>query len=252
MAAVIYNPTVRNLLMQSTMLRTLLLSILACVLVLPMAYAQQSTPAPALPQPKIKVNFLNTCRPAPADLEEMGRALAVVKDKPLFSKDFEIARGVTTLTEEEARAVGAPSGCGAVPSAWVRIRREFPEKAILVDVQYSLSVEGRSVSEALALHLRDTKEVLQILISDSVTGSALQALKADTLPDRIRIERFGKASIVLARCSGVDQSAYEPLFLAAGGILHKYRVAMSVKSVVPAELDHLPDHKESKTAHANH
>jgi hypothetical protein len=117
-------------------------------------------------------------------------------------------------------------------------------------------------SEVLALHLRDSKaedsktgdirEVLQILISNSVTGSAAQAVKLDTPPDRIRIERFGKASIVLARCGGIDQSAYEPLFQAAGGILQKYRVAMAVKNVVPAELAHLPGRKESKAAPANH
>ncbi len=33
----------------------------------------------AAPQTKIQVNFLNSCRPAPGDLEEMGRALARVK-----------------------------------------------------------------------------------------------------------------------------------------------------------------------------
>lgn len=208
-------------------------------------------------QPKIKVNFLNTCRPAQADLDEMGRALSRVKERPKFSSDFEISRGLTTLTEAEARAAGLSAGSATTPSTWVRIRREFPEKATLTDAQYSLSVEGSAASEVLALHLRDSQEALQILISDSVTGSAEQAVKAATPPERIRIERFGKVSIVLARCGGVDQSAYEPLFLTAGEILENYRTAMAVSRVVPAEMAHLhggkeSGSKESKAAAANH
>jgi len=221
-----------------------------CVLLpglLAAAPAQQTpSPAPAeAPQTQIQVNFLNPCRPAPADLEEMGRALAGVKQTPKFSSDFEISRGLTTLTEAEARAAGVAAASGATPSAWVRIRREFPDKAPLTDVQYSLSVDTGSASESLALHLRDSREVLQILISDAVKGSAAQLVNADTPPERIRIERFGKSSIVLARCGGIDQSAYEPLFQTAGEILAKYRAAMAVKTVVPAELAHLPAAKES-------
>jgi len=214
------------------------------------AWAQEGSSglagAGAALQPKIQVNFLNTCRPAQGDLEVMGKALAEVKERPRFAADFEISRGVTTLTKAEARAVGAAEGSAAGPSSWVRIRREFPEKALLRDAQYSLSVDGDAASEALALHLRDSREVLQILISDTVSGSALRVVKAVTPPDRIRIERFGKGSIVLARCGGIDQSAYEPLFAAASGILEQYRVAMAVRTVVPAELAHLPKGKPSK------
>lgn len=182
----------------------------------------------------------------------MQRALARVKAQPSFAADFEISRGVTTLTEAAARAAGMPAGSSGTPSTYVRIRKDFPENALLTDAQYSLSVEGSSTSEALALHLRDSPEVLQILISDSVTGTPSQVVKVDTPPDRIRIERFGKSSIVLARCGTVDQSAYEPLFQAAANILGKYREAMAVKSVVPSELAHLPGHKESKAASRNH
>ena len=151
----------------------------------------------------------------------MGRALARVKANPQFSSDFEISRGITTLTEAEARAAGVPSGAAETPSAWVRIEREFPEQAPLTDVQYSMSVQAGEASESLALHLRDNREALQISISDAVKGSAAEAVKADTPPERIRIERFGKASIVLARCGGMDQSSYEPLFQTAGEILQK-------------------------------
>jgi hypothetical protein len=233
---------------------TLLCGLLTVLLVAASSLGQQAPTASASSQSqatKIQVNFLNTCHPGQSEMEEMRRALARVKDRPAFSSDFEIARGVTTLNEAEARAAGAAAGSLATPSAWVRIRREFPEKAVLTDAQYSLSVEGSSASEALALHLRDTREVLQILISDSVTGSPSQVARSDTPPDRIRIERFGKASIVLARCSGIDQAAYVPLFEAARGVLEKYRVAMAVKTVVPSEFAHLPGRRESKAAPAN-
>jgi hypothetical protein len=233
------------------MMKMLAVNVLCCASLVANARAQPAT-SPTVSQPKIQVNFLNICRPAPADVEEMSKALARVKDKPMFSSDFEISRGHTTLNEAEARAAGAAGGVGTTPSSWVRIRKEFPEKAVLADAQYSLSVEGSSASEVLALHMRDNKEVLQILISDSVTGTASEVVKVATPPDRIRIERFGKSSIVLARCGDIDQSAYEPLFETAGGILQNYRVAMAVKRVVPAELAQLPGLKESKAAHVNH
>ena len=60
----------------------------------------------------------------------------------LVAADFEISRGVTTLTEAEARAAGMPAGSGGTPSTYVRIRKDFPENALLTDAQYSLSVEG--------------------------------------------------------------------------------------------------------------
>jgi hypothetical protein len=231
-------------------LGTLAILALLCALWADAALAQQASSE--APQPKIQVNFLNTCRPAQADMEEMGRALARVKERPTFARDFEISRGVTTLTEAEARAAGAPTGSASAASAYVRIRKDFPENAGLTEAQYSLSVEGNSSSEVLALHLRDSREVLQILISDSVRGAPAQVVMAETPPDRIRIERFGKASIVLARCGAVDQAGYEPLFQAAGKILERYRAAMAVKRVVPAELAHLPGARESKAASANH
>ncbi len=227
---------------------------IVCGMLCAQGVAQEQLPAP---QTKIQVNFLNSCRPAAADAEEMARALARVKAKPTFGADFEISRGLTTLSEAEARAAGLPAGSGTVPSTWVRIRHEFPEKAALTNAQYSLSVEGSTTSEVLALHLREGKagesgNVLQILISDSVTGTPAQAVQAETAPERIRIERFGKPSIVLARCGGMDQSGYEKLFAAAGGVLQNYRAAMAVRSVVPAEMTRFAGRKESKAAAANH
>ena len=218
------------------------------MLLLPAPMGAQEAPAAGSPKagsPKTKfqVNFLNPCHPPQADADEMARALARLKERPRFASDFEISRGVTTFSESEARAAGVSTGGG--PSLWVRIRHEFPEKAPLSDAQYTLSIEGGGAAEALVLHPRDSKEVLQVLISDAVAGSAAQAVQGNTPPERIRVERFGKASIVLARCPGMDQAAYEPVFQAAGDILEKYRAAMSVKTVVPAELDRLPGVKES-------
>jgi hypothetical protein len=213
--------------------------------------APTQPPSPGAAQPKIQVNFLNPCHPAQADAEEMARGLARVKDRPSFSSDFEISRGITTLSEAEARAAGAPTGSGLTPSAWVRIRHEFPEKAVLTDVQYSMSVDGDTSSEVLAMHMRDSREVLQILISDSVVGSPAQVVKLNTPPDRIRIERFGTSSIVLARCAAADQSSYEPIFATAREILEKYRTAMRVENVVPAELARLPTAREVKGRRKN-
>ena len=217
----------------------------ALILSLPGASrAQETLSAAGSGKTKVQVNFLNPCHPPAADAAEMGRALAHFKERPRFTSDFEISRGVTTLNESQARAAGVSAGAG--PSSWVRIRHEFPEKASLSDAQYTLSIEGGDASEALVLHPRESKEVLQVLISDAVTGSAAQAVQANTPPERIRVERFGKSSIVLARCAGMDQAAYEPLFQAAGDILEKYRAAMSVKTIVPAELARLPAVKDSK------
>ena len=61
-------------------------------------------------------------------------------------------------------------------------------------------------------------------------------------PDHIRLERFGKPSVVLARCAGgpdapkVDQSAYEPLFRGASDVLANYRRLLAVSIIVPEEL----------------
>jgi hypothetical protein len=232
--------------------RRMLITLLA--IALPGAASAQGLPSgetqPST-QPKIQVNFLNSCRPAKADLEEMERALERVKQRPKFATDFEISRGITTLSALHSAGEAQAEGMAGTPSRWVRIRKEFPAKALLMDAQYSLSEDGDSVSETLALHLRESQEALEILISQTVRGSAAQVVRMNTPPERIRIERFGKGSIVLARCGGMDQSAYQPLFEAADRIFEQYRLAMAVKTVVPAELAQLPGVKESKTG-TNH
>ena len=246
-AQVIYNPAVRIIRVRELVMRVVIGGMLAATM-----QGQQAPSAEGASQPKIQVNFLNSCRPAQGDVEEIAFVLAKLKERPSFNQDFEISRGRTTLSEAEARAAGAPAGIGQLSSLWVRIRHEFPEKALLSEAQYSLSMEGDSTSEILALHLRDNHEVMQVLISSSVAGTPAQVVQLDTPPDRVRLERFGKGSIVLARCGAVDQSAYESLFTSAREILERYRAAMAVKTVVPAEMDRLSKVKESKSQSGNH
>jgi hypothetical protein len=67
-------------------------------------------------------------------------------------------------------------------------------------------------------------------------------LSSTTPVSRIKLERFGKSSIVLARCSSmetgqpVDQSKYEPLFASATAALTGYRDLLGVRALVPEEL----------------
>jgi hypothetical protein len=69
---------------------------------------------------------------------------------------------------------------------------------------------------------------------------------ANTPASRIRLERFGKSSIALARCGASengpvpDQSAYEPLFHSASQVLTDYRGLLGVKRTVPGELAQIP------------
>ncbi len=67
-------------------------------------------------------------------------------------------------------------------------------------------------------------------------------LTTSTPASRIKLERFGKSSVVLARCSGSeagpapDQSAYEPLFQSASSVLSNYRGLLGARTTVPEEL----------------
>jgi len=74
------------------------------------------------------------------------------------------------------------------------------------------------------------KELIQVALEDSASAvsSPETMLIANTPASRIRLERFGKSSVALARCSASggpapDQSAYEPLFRNASEVLANYR-----------------------------
>jgi hypothetical protein len=92
--------------------------------------------------------------------------------------------------------------------------------------------------------LRDPKDLLEISLearASSVTSPAAM-LTTSTPAGRIKLERFGKSSVVLARCSGqdgappVDQSKYQPLFTSATAILTDYRGLLEAKKLIPEEL----------------
>jgi hypothetical protein len=101
--------------------------------------------------------------------------------------------------------------------------------------------------ETLVFRVRDAKELLQVSLEDSASSvtppSAM--LTAATPVSRIKLERFGKPSVVLARCSSmetgqpVDQSKYEPLFSAATSALSSYRDLLGARTLVPEELARL-------------
>jgi hypothetical protein len=191
-------------------------------------------------QPQVKVNYLNVCTPAEADQKEIKAALARVPEKPQFATDFEVARGRSTM---DASSIIAGAGAEMqdtkpATSRWVRIRREYPASSAFSNAQYSFSTSEGRVSETLAFRVRDPKDLLQISLSTSVAAPVdpAQAAGTDTPPDRIRIERFGKSSIVLARCKDADQSSYEPIFKSAAEIFTDYRRLLDTAKIVPVDL----------------
>ncbi len=201
-------------------------------------------------QPPVKVNVLNVCAPSAEEQKELSAALAKVPGKPVFGTDYEVSRGRSTLDPNTPIPGMQPLPAGAVSAAdWVRIRREFPEAAVFSNVQYSFSVDSKNMVETLVLRVRDPKDkdLMQVSIEDSASAvaSAAAMLSSTTPVSRIRLERFGKPSVALARCSGeegtpvTDQSAYEPIFHSALSIMERYRDALNARKMVPEELARL-------------
>jgi hypothetical protein len=226
----------------------LCVSVLITVFVLP-AQAQEKGPP-------VRVNVLNVCTPGAAEQKELANALARIAAKPRWGTDFEVARGRTTLSQDAAAALtggrNASSAAGPI-SDWVRIRRELSAASPFLNALYSFSVDKEHMVETLVFAVRDPKDLLQVSLSETVAAvtSPAAALAAGTPPDHIRLERFGKPSVVLARCAGgpdsprVDQSAYEPLFRQAATILSTYRSALGARRTVPEELARINPTKSS-------
>ena len=217
----------------------------------------QDAPAPAAnppseksgEKPKVKVNMLNVCSPSAEDQKEIAAALARIPKQPLFTDDFEVSRGRTTLTDKPGFVEAGPSArFSAEPTSalWVRSRREFAVQAMFSTVQYSFSVDPQLMVETLVLRVRDPKDLLQIAIEDNASAvtTPTSMLATDTPPSRIKLERFGKSSVVLARCQGEpssgqpapDQTAYEPLFRSGAAVMSAYRGLLSIRHTVPEEL----------------
>jgi len=199
------------------------------------------------PQPPVKVNVLNVCTPSAEEQKEISSALSRVPKQPLFSDDFEVARGRSSLAEAPGfLQAGQSAQMSDEPSTanWVRVRRDLTAQASFSTVQYSFSHDGKNMVETLVLHVRDPKDLVQLSIEDSASAVTTPAamLGTSTPASRIKLERFGKSSVVLARCTGSeggpppDQGAYEPLFSSASLIMSNYRALLNARRIVPDEL----------------
>jgi len=234
---------------------------LPCIVLLAASAVGQNSPQPsdASPPPQVKVNMLNVCSPSGEEQKEIAAALARVPKQPLFSADFEVSRGRSTLSDMPAMlSVGQAGHVAGEPSvaSYVRIRREFSIQATFSSVQYSFSNDGINMIETLVLHVRDPKDLIQVSLEDSASAvtSSETMLATNTPVTRVRLERFGKPSVALVRCLGVeggpvpDQTVYEPLFRSASDVLRDYRGLLRVQSIVPEELAKISADSKTKPA----
>jgi hypothetical protein len=209
--------------------RTVLKPTIAAVILLAgTAFAQQ-----------VKLNYLNVCTPSQEEQTQMKAALEKIQVKTVFSRDFEISRGQATLQD-------------APDARFVRYRRDLASDSPLLAAQYSMSSDSNSIVETLVLRLRDPKDFHEVSLEDRVTAGAMppsSLLTVDTPVSRIRIERLGKSSIVLARCQDSDQSAYEPLFRQAAEIMAQYRKALDLSTAIRTDVAWLSSSQKSRSGH---
>jgi hypothetical protein len=223
-------------------------ALFVCLILVAASWSAAQQPASqSAAQPQVKVNVLNVCTPSAEEQKEIASALARVPKQPLFGSDFEVSRGRSTLTDmpnflqpgQGTHIAGEPS-----VASYVRVRREFSVQALFASVQYSFSNDGQNMIETLVMHVRDPKDLMLLSLEDSASSvsSPEVMLAANTPVSRIRLERFGKSSVALARCAAsesgatIDQSAYEPLFRSASEVLVNYRGLLGVRRTVPEEL----------------
>lgn len=177
-------------------------------------------------QPQVKVHYLNVCAPPAEDQAELKAAFARVSAGPAFSRDFEISRGRLTMQDSE-------------DSKFVRLRRDMAPESPLLTAQYSMSTDPTNTIETLVLRMRDPKQFHELSLEDRVSTAAAApsaVLGVDTPVSRIRLERFSKNSIVLARCPNADQSAYEEFFRNASGIMARYRKALGLRNAFRSDI----------------
>jgi hypothetical protein len=202
--------------------------------------------------------MLNVCTPSAEEQKEIAAALARIPKQPLFAPDFEVSRGRSTLSDmPNFLQPGQRAHVSSEPSVanYVRIRHEFAVQALFSSVQYSFSNDGNNMVETLVLHVRDPKDLIQVSLEDSASAvtSPENMLAANTPASRIRLERFGKSSVALARClasdgAAPDQSAYEPLFRSASEVLTNYRSLLGVRRTVSDELTKVAGSLRGKAA----
>jgi hypothetical protein len=188
------------------------------------APSTQAPPAPAAKasdKPQVRYNYLNVCTPTADEQKEIKNVLGRIPSAPRYNPDFEISRGRTSLESAE-------------PARYLRLRRELSNSPEFDNVQYSLSTDGNDTHETLVLKYKDPKDVMTVALEDTVSAKATSPaslLDADTPVAHIKLERFGKPSLVLARCEGADQSAYEPVFQQASSVLAAYRKSLGLRNI---------------------
>ncbi|MBZ5522832.1 MAG: hypothetical protein LAP21_11395 [Acidobacteriia bacterium] len=178
---------------------------------------------------QVRLNYLNVCSPSPEEQSVLNSAMAKLAAKPVFAEDFEMSRGRTTVKDTG-------------PARFVRLRREYPSESPLLTVQYSMSSDEKNIVELLVLRMRDPKELHEISIEDRVATAAASpssVIATDTPAARVRVERLGKPSVVLARCEGTDQSAFEPIFKVASDVMARYRAAMGLRTAFRSDISWL-------------
>ena len=199
--------------------------------------------------------MINACTPSPDDQKELASALGKVPKQPTFATDFEVDRGRSTLDDNSnILNPGQNTQISSTNdvSSWVRIRKEMAGQSFFSTVQYSFSMDPQNMIETLVLRVRDPKDWMQLSIEDdaSAVTSPATMLATNTPVTHIRLERFGKSSIALARCTETqagpppDQSAYEPLFKSASDVVSNFRGILNAKAIIPDELTRIgPHHK---------
>src|SRR5689334_16128281 len=156
-------------------------------------------------QPQVKINYLNVCAPSKDEQAVLENALSTLPSKPPFGAEFEVARGRSTMPDEGPGAIQAGGGAstqqGPPPmSTWVRIRREFAS-GTLSNVSYTFSRDEKGMTETLVFRMKSPKrdQPMMVSIQDTITAASVtQAIAANAAPNRIRVERFGGSSVVLA------------------------------------------------------
>jgi hypothetical protein len=219
--------------------------------------AQQSAQQPG--QPEVKLNVLNVCTPSADEQQQLSAALGKIPKQPSFATDFEVDRGRSTLdASTDLLQTGTNNAvvAGGETATWVRVRHEFPASNTFASVQYSFSVDPENMVETLVFRVRDVKDLISIAIEDNASSvtSPSAMLSANTPASRIKLERMGKSSVVLARCSAAegtappDQTKYEPIFQAASKAMDNYRTLLGVRTMVPAELARMAPRKPEMKA----
>lgn len=204
---------------------------LAIILVSAVVFAQgtQESAGKSEQNPPVKVNILNVCTPDGEDQQELKAALARLPKAPSFATDYEASHGISTIEEGKS-------------TRYVRLRRDFKNDSPLGTVQYSLSSDPENTIETLVFRGREVRDLLALSIEDKLSTSASQpsaVIQSDTPASRIRVERSGKTTLSLARCEGVNQSQYEPIFAQASATLAEYRRVLRLRTMLASDISWL-------------